>query len=193
VDPYVLTYNTMMTARANGVRSQSLTADKDTRKASMLQVGRELYSLVSANSNVSDADKISLGIHIRSTPPSPIPAPSVRPGVDLVSVVGRTITVSVHDTTTSNKRGKPAGAVSAWVYSYVGTDYPTDPTEWNFHGAYNKAEAVIDLAGSVPAGAQVWICAAWVNRKGDAGPTSVPLTTNVQGGGTSSASMKIAA
>lgn len=32
-------------------------------------------------------------------------------------------------------------------------------------------------------GARVWICAAWVNRKGQAGPRSSPVSTHIQGGG----------
>ena len=79
--------------------------------------------------------------------------------------------------------GKPDGAVAAWVYSFVGTNYPTDPTEWDFQGATTRSTHEIVFPDSVANGAQVWICAAWINAKQEAGPVSVPITTNVQGGG----------
>jgi hypothetical protein len=82
-----------------------------------------------------------------------------------------------------NKRGKPDGAVAAWVYSFVGTNYPADPSQWDFQGATTKSTHEIVFPDTVASGAQVWICAAWINAKQEPGPASVPITTNVQGGG----------
>lgn len=192
---FVDAYNALMDARADGTRAASQTAAKDSAKDSLLELGRELYAFIAANTSISDADKILVGVHVRAAGASPVPAPTARPGIDLVSVVARTVTVHIHDSASSTKRGKPAGAVSAWVYTYVGAEYPSDPSLWQFQGAFNKPEAKIVFPDSVANGAQVWICAAWVNRRGETGPVSVPITTNVQGGGmsASAANIKIAA
>ncbi len=192
---FVDAYNALMDARADGTRAQSQTATKDAKKDSLLELGRELYAFIAANTSISDADKILAGVHVRAASASPIPAPTARPGMDLVSVVARTVTVHIHDSASSTKRGKPAGAISAWVYTFVGAEYPSDPSLWQFHGAFNKPEAKIDFPNTVPSGAQVWICAAWVSRRGEAGPSSVPISTNVQGGGASAQQqeLKIAA
>jgi hypothetical protein len=192
---FITSYNSLMDARADGTKAESQTADKDAKKSALLELGRELYAFVAANTSISDADKILAGVHVRSDKNSAVPAPTARPGMDLVSVVARTVTVHIHDSASSSKRGKPAGAISAWVYSYVGAEYPSDPSLWQFQGAFNKPEAEIVFPDSVVNGAQVWICAAWVSRRGETGPVSVPITTNVQGGGmsASSANMKIAA
>jgi hypothetical protein len=107
----------------------------------------------------------------------------VAPGTDVVSVVARTVTVHVHDTASSSKRGKPAGAVAAWVYTYVGSEYPSDLAAWEFQGATTRATHQITFADTLPAGQQVWIRAAWINAKQQAGPLSQPITTNLQGGG----------
>jgi hypothetical protein len=191
---YVEAYNTMMAARADGTRSESLTAAKDSAKKTLLDYARQLYGIVSANDLVSDAEKILLGIHVKVIPGS-IPRPGVRPGMDFIGVNGRTVSVSIHDSASSAKRGKPAGAVAAWVYSFVGTEYPSDPLEWSFEGATTRAKFDIVFPSTVPGGQQVWVCAAWVNAKQEAGPTCLPITTNLQGGGTSSGSgsMSIAA
>lgn len=191
-DAYVAAYNAMMNARADGTRSASLTATKDSTKKGLLDYARQLYGIVSANDLVSDANKILLGIHVKVIPGS-IPRPGVRPGMDIISVANRTVSVHIHDSASSNKRGKPAGSEAAWVYSFVGENYPSDPLEWNFEGATTKAKFDIVFPSTVAGGTQVWVCAAWINAKQEAGPTSVPITTNLQGGGVSAASMKIAA
>ena len=192
--PYVTAYNAMMNARANGTRSESLTATKDSNKLALLKYARELYAFVQSNNSVSDANKILLGIHLRVVP-GPIPRPGVRPGMDIVSVANRTVTVHIHDSASSAKRGKPAGTTAAWVYSFVGAEYPSDPAAWAFEGATTKPKFGVTFPNTVAGGTQVWLCAAWINAKQEAGPVSVPITTNLQGGGASAASpaMKVAA
>ncbi|MEO6435544.1 MAG: hypothetical protein ABIP55_07250 [Tepidisphaeraceae bacterium] len=191
---FVASYNALMDARADGTKAESQTADKDTKKSALLELGRELYAFIAANTSISDADKILVGVHVRGDKNSAVPAPTARPGMDLVSAIARTVTVNIHDIASSTKRRKADGAIFAFVYSFVGENYPTDPTLWQFRGAATKSTYEIVFPDSVASGAQVWICAAWVNRRGETGPVSVPITTNVQGGGVSaSANMKIAA
>jgi hypothetical protein len=114
--------------------------------------------------------------------------------MDIVSTANRTVTISVHDSAGSTKRGRPAGTAAAWVYSFVGTSYPSDPTGWTFEGATTKPKVQVVFPNTIPGGTQVWVCAAWVNAKQQAGPTSVPISTNLQGGGTNvTPAMKLAA
>lgn len=185
--PFITAYNTMMAARESGTYAESMTAAKDSTKLALLQYGRQLYAFVSANASVSQANKILLGIH-QHIMPGPLPPPGVRPGVDVISVAGRTVSLSIHDSASSTKRGKPFPATAAWVYSYVGETYPSDPNEWSFEGATTKAKFDIVFPSSVAGGTQVWICAAWINAKQESGPVSVPITTNLQGGGVSTTS-----
>jgi hypothetical protein len=56
-----------------------------------------------------------------------------------------------------------------------------------------KARYEITFDSALPGGTQVWVCAARINAKQDAGPASVPITTNLQGVGASASAMKIAA
>ena len=192
-DPYVAAYDAMMAARADGTRSKSLTNAKDNAKRDLLIYARQLYSFVQSNNSVSQANKILLGIHLRVIP-APIPRPGVQPAVDVIKVSGRTVSLNIHDSASSLKRGKPAGATAAWVFSFVGENYPSDPTAWNFEGATTHPKFDILFPSTVAGGAQVWVCAAWINAKQEVGPTSVPITTNLPGGGTiSEGAMKIAA
>lgn len=193
-DAYVTAYEAMMSARADGTRSKSLTSARDAAKHNLLNYARQLYAFVQANASVTQANKILLGIHLRVIP-APIPRPGVAPGMDVVSVANRTVTVHVHDSANTNKRGKPAGATAAYVYSFVGTEYPADAAAWTFEGATTKPRFQVGFPSTVAGGTQIWLCAAWVNAKQESGPTSVPITTNLQGGGAAAGdgALKIAA
>ncbi|MCC6422594.1 MAG: hypothetical protein IT447_03880 [Phycisphaerales bacterium] len=70
------------------------------------------------------------------------------------------------DSAISNKRGKPAGALAVW----------------QFQGSATKSRHEITFADSVPSGQPIWIRCAWINRKQEVGPMSLPVTTNIQGG-----------
>ena len=191
-DPYVAAYNAMMASRADGTRSQSLTNTKDTTKLALLNYARQLYTFVQSNNSVTQADKILLGIHLKVIP-APIPRPGVTPAVDVIGVSGRTVQLNVHDSASSTKRGKPLGTTAAWVYSFVGENYPADPLAWTFEGATTRPRFDILFPSTVAGGSQVWVCAAWINPRQQAGPTSVPITTNLPGGGSMTETMKIAA
>jgi len=179
---YLAAYNAMIIAREAGDRSESLTATKDVAKQAMLVAARQIYTAVLSNSAISDSDKILLGVHLRVAP-SPIPAPSIAPAVDVVSVAARTVTLHLHDSASSSRRGKPAFAKAAYVYSFVGTEYPADSAGWNFEGASTKPRFDILFPSTLAGGTQVWIRCCWVNAKQQAGPMSVPIATTLQGGG----------
>jgi len=187
--PYADAYAALMAARAEGTRSESMTCRKDSARADMLVLLRQLYTTVQASTAVSDADKISLGVHVRSDSPRPVPAPTERPNVSVIGVVNRTVTVNIYDPTAKTNRRKADGAVFADVYVCTGSDYPSDATLWQHAGATSRAMYDVHFPDSVAAGAQVWICAAWRTRRGLTGPRSVPATTHVQGGGVSQPGM----
>jgi len=162
-------------------RTRGKIAAKNAAREALKIDARLLASIIEGQANITNEQKIDLGLTVRKTP-SKNPPPTERPAVNIVSVTGRTVTIRIRDTAESSKRGKPAGVLGASVYSYVGTTYPTDPTAWSFDGTTTKTTHAIVFADSVANGAQIWVCATWFNRKTETGPISIPVTTNVQGG-----------
>ena len=165
-------------------RTRSNIAAKNAARVQIVTLASNYAKIIDGTPTVTDAQKIALGLNVRKTP-APIPAPTEAPAVDLVSVVNRTVTIHVHDSAVSNKRGKPAGATAAWVWTFVGANYPTDPAAWQFQGSATKARHEITFSDSVASGQPVWIRCAWINAKQETGPMSLPITTNIQGGGAS--------
>ena len=198
--PYLAAVSALDVARAKGTRSQSLTAARNAARDDLLKVGRELYAFVSANDAISDELKIELGVHVRSGN-TPTPVPNKAPSVVVGNVRGRTVVVHTFDPHTESKRGKVPNATAAWLYTFVGDDYPSDPSGWSFQGATTRYKHEITFPSTIAGGTQVWVMAAWINRKQQAGPPCMPVSTYLQGGGTSAATqakgedakMKIAA
>lgn len=175
-------------------RTQVLISTKNAARDEIRRRSSLLAKIIEGTASVTDTQKLELGLSVRKTP-APIPAPTDRPAVDVVSVNGRTVTMRIHDSASSTKRGKPAGATAAMVYTFVGETYPTDLAAWRLEGAATKADYAVTFSGQVPGGQQVWIRAAWVNRRQESGPVSDPVTTYLQGGGstTQEQGLKIAA
>jgi hypothetical protein len=162
-------------------RTKSKVAAKNAAKRSLKSIASDLAKVIDGTPSVTAEMKIDLGLNVRKHP-SPNPPPTVRPAITIVGVTGRTVTIKIRQTGESSRRGKPAGVLGASVYTFVGTNYPTDPMGWTFDGTTTKTTHKIVFADNVPNGAQIWVCAAWFNRKTETGPVSIPVTTNIQGG-----------
>jgi hypothetical protein len=182
-EAFIEAYTALTTARDAGDWSQTQTMLKAQAKEELLGAARTIYAIVSGDPDVSDTDKVALGIHLRPEPVS-IPRPNVRPGMHLTGASGRTVTGTIHDNSVEPHRAKPPGSVSAWIYSFVGTDFPANPSAWKFEGSCTGRRFSVAFDDALPAGTQVWLCAAWINAKQEAGPISVPISANLPGGGT---------
>jgi len=175
---FVSAYNA---SNVPGARSKSLVTAKNDAKFALLANARELYGLIQANTTVSDANKDLIGVAVRAQP-SPQPAPIDPPALDIVSVVGRTVTIRLHNSVTTGRRGKPAGVKGASVFSFVGAEAPTDPALFKFEGNTTRTEVDVTFPLSVAAGAQVWLTAFWFNERAQSGPACTAISTNVQFG-----------
>src|SRR4029450_13308579 len=89
-DSYSAAANALITARANGVRSKTLTSERDSARDALLSIGRELYGQIQDSLSVTDAQKIGLGMVVRGQP-APEPVPGIAPDIDVESITGRTV------------------------------------------------------------------------------------------------------
>ena len=189
------TYKTTLTAaKGDMTRGKSTVYAKNQAKKDLIAYTRLTAGQINRTMTVTDQQRTDLGLIVRKKP-SIIPAPTTRPTVALLSAIMRTVTVSIFDQSTATKRSKAPNTIGAKVYTFIGDNYPSDPSLWAYNGdATRTSKYAIVFPDNVPNGAQVWVCAAWYTRKGDTGPISVPISTNVQGGGASQpVGMKIAA
>lgn len=179
----VASYSASLTASTDpSTRGPAAVLQKSTDRRSLVAYLRQLARIVQANPAVSNTQRFDLGLPARGTLPSPIPAPGEAPDVDVRSVSGRTIMIRIHRSTGS-RRGKPYGVAGANVYSHVGPTPPVSIVDWTYEGHVSRPNRVeVVLPAEVAGGSTVWLCANWFNPRGQAGPTSAPVSTNIPGG-----------
>jgi hypothetical protein len=192
VDLYVDALTTLITARANGVRSQQMTADKDSARASMLNVLRPIYSAVQDSVTISDSAKIAIGVHVKSTHNVPQPEPDFSPLMTIVKVNGSTVTVRMANPNEPSSNAKPPFVSGMALFSYVGDTPPTDPAAFKFEGNWSRVEADVTFPVSVATGATVFFTSFFFNNRKESGPACTPISATI-GAGSSMPMMKIAA
>jgi hypothetical protein len=168
-------------AAAEATRTKPIAARKNAAKKLLRNVAAEVAKVISGNRDVSDALRLSLGLVV-NTKPSPILPPPSRPGVSVVSVVTRTVTIRISDLEALGKRRKPHGVMWTRIYTHIGAEMPENIREWKYAGETPRHTMELTFRPDIGRGTQVWICACWVNRKAQHGPLSNPIATIVQGG-----------
>jgi len=148
---------------------------------------RVLAGIIQKNPNVSNTQRSELGLTVKDVEPSPVPAPSTSPDIDIVSVTGRRVKIRLHSADGTTRRGRPAAVAGATLFSFVGETPSPNVTDWTFVANTTKTTIDVPFASTIPAGATVWLTAFWYNAKAQSGPACNPVSTNLQGGMTMAA------
>ena len=183
-DAFVLAYDNLIAARAAGTRSESLTALKDGAKVNLLAFARPLYRQIQANTGVTDAAKIELGVHVIDFQPTPQPVPGFAPGLTVVSVDGRMVRIRLSDPANPTRKRMPDGVNGATVMSFVGASAPSNPTAYKYEGSTSKTTVDILFPESVAPGTQVWLTAFFFNERKQNGPACTAVGAVINYGGT---------
>jgi hypothetical protein len=157
--------------------------NKAVAKAALTADIRSLAKRIQANPSVTAGQKTALGLPIHNATPSPTPVPATAPQVSIASFRLGAIEIGIVDELTPNKKARPVGTIGAEVYSFViqpgqTGGAPDDLEQWRFEGLATKNVFTIGY-NSVDGGKEVVIVARWINRKGEAGGTSIPVTGQV--------------
>lgn len=181
-DAFIASYNALITARANGVRSVTLTNDKNTKRDAMLLVAREVYGQVQDSLSVSDTQKLGLGITVKGQEPTPQPVPGTAPVIVVKKVDKRTVTLCFKDASDLERKGRPLATEGLTLFFAVGASAPNTAEGWTFQGSTGKTTVDVVVPQSVADGAKVWFTAFWFNNRKQSGPLAAAVGTNIQGG-----------
>lgn len=184
---HVAFVSAFQTANDPITRSPSNIIAKKMAMNALKQEARMLARIVQAWPGVTAEQRSELGLTVRNAGPTPIPVPTESPEMDVVSVSGHVVRIRLHASSSSSRRGKPAGVAGASVFSFVGETPSTDISEWKFEGNITRTNMDVVFSPEVAPGSKVWLAAFWFNPKLQSGPASSPMSTNVQFGGLSAA------
>jgi hypothetical protein len=136
-----------------GTRTPVTVSAKNAAKIAMTIICRTFASQVRINPGVADADKLDLGLNLPNNSPSPIPTPPTFPLLDIASAGPLIHVMRFADNTTPDSRRKPDGAVAMQLFAVDSGDL----------------------------GETASYAARWVNRKGEPGPWSAPISFVIAG------------
>jgi hypothetical protein len=156
------------------------------KNAAIRDVQREaqrLAKVIYGTGTADDSKLILLGLLPRASYTRRA-APKEPPEVWAVSVVGRRVRIRIQawEESDAPTGRRPAGAIGAQVYSFVGEQAPADLRAYHHEGLATRGSYEVRFPKDVPGGATVWIAAAWVSTRGVPGDASAPARTTIQGG-----------
>ena len=154
------------------------------RKAADLETlrrsSRSLVKQVQARPQTTDEQRRLLRITVPDRKPTPHAPPPEMPDVQIAFAVRHTIALRVRRE--DGGRGRPAGTTGANVYYAVGATVPSTAGGWTHACQATRMGCQIELPAATPAGATVWVAANWYNGRGEVGPLSDAVSTNLPGG-----------
>lgn len=189
VTSYTAVHNSFSTSVAAcdpNVRTKPAVVIKNAARTALKNAAAVVANKIYASPLVTDGMKVQIGMPPRQSP-SVIPAPSTAPAIEIISTLGATVRIRLRDADGAS-RGKPAGTSGASVFSFVGATPPGDLTAWTFEGNTGRVNKIdVVFPSTVASGAKVWLTAFWFNGRKQSGPSTLPVSANLPGGGVSMA------
>jgi len=169
--------------RAEGARQA-----KDSARAALEKEVRPITNFIQTYFNTSNADRAEMGITVRDTSPSPVPAPTSRPLALVESGQRLMHNLRLVDESTPTRRARPAGVLGAEVWvKLVDADQPADspilaslgnPATFGFLTMTTKPTFRADFKPGEGGKTAVYM-ARWINTRGEKGPWSEIATATV--------------
>jgi hypothetical protein len=162
-------------------RTKVTVHDKRVAREALENSLKAMTKRIDGNPNVSDSQRISIGIPIRKAA-EPVGVPTTAPVGSIVKVVNKTIFAKFTGQGVEGG-GRPEGCESVLVFSYIGNEpLPDNIADWTYQGSTTTTKAEITMGADVPAGAKVYLTACWQNPRRACGPLSTPIYAYLAGG-----------
>lgn len=148
-------------------RTAPTIAARDAARAAAEFVVRPYAVGISLAASVANEDKIAIGVTVRSTTPTPIPAPVVAPSIELLAARPLVQDLQIRQPGSTSK-SKPAGCIAIEVARSVGTVAAVDPAQLSIVGQYGKTPLTQTFAAE-DQGKTVTYAARYRTRSGPGG------------------------
>ncbi|HYF13860.1 MAG TPA: hypothetical protein VD971_02175 [Phycisphaerales bacterium] len=148
--------------------AQAAKAAKDDARRAYVAVIRPLVRRLQASTQVSDAERASLGITVEQTP-APIGPPATAPVCSIECGARLQHTLRFVDETTPTRRAKPPGVLGVEIWHKVGTTPPANEGELRFVAVDTNAPYVVSY-DAADGGKTAYYWLRWISPSGERGP-----------------------
>jgi hypothetical protein len=177
VGTWVTAYPAHMAASASAIAART---NKDQARAAIEGVTRPLIQQLQASPKVTDAQRNSMKINVRSKTRTAASVPTTAPMATVNTSQRLQHTVDFRDSVASGSRKKPAGVASCEIWSKIGAPAPTDISQMTFVTNDTSTPYLVAYSGA-QAGLMVCYWLRWVNTRGEKGPWSEPVMATIAG------------
>ncbi|MDR2809087.1 MAG: hypothetical protein LBB84_00815 [Tannerellaceae bacterium] len=158
-------------AQANNPEKTSIiVAEKNAAREALVAKIRRLVGFRLKNPVVTNADRIALGLRVRDSKPSHIPAPKSRPEIAIVVLDVCRLKILFHDINSDHK-AKPYGVHGALLAYAVLDAPPASPNALTRTRMATRTPYTLEFREE-ERGKTVYIATCWENKKGEKGPWS---------------------
>lgn len=140
---------------------------------------RALVQMLQANPDLTDPQRVALGITVRSNTRTAVAAPTTRPIPRLEQSGRLRHTIHFADETTPNRRAKPQGVRGCQIWVYVGETPPTRPEETFRYLGTDTRTPYLSEFDPEDGGEQAHYYLRWVNTRDEPGPWSDAISGSI--------------
>lgn len=149
-------------ATDSNTRSSVTVAAKDESRITCEALCRALAAQIQGYPAITPALLTAIGLRVRATSKTPVPAPTASPILQLVNVAAGVAVVAFSSTENPGSKRKPEGVLGVVLERKVGSG------PWEFVGQLTKSPSQFSTAG-VAGGTQVQLRAKFATRSGPGG------------------------
>ncbi|MDR0768561.1 MAG: hypothetical protein LBE71_01440 [Dysgonamonadaceae bacterium] len=151
-------------------KTSIIIAEKNTARKTLIAKIRGLVGFRLKNPVITDAQRIALGLHVRNTTPSPIPAPTTRPELNIDLLDFRRLKVIFHDQD-HDRKAKPYGVTGAVIIYAVLDAPPAAHSALTRNVLATRTPYILEFTEEERR-KTVYVAICWQNKKGQRGPWS---------------------
>ncbi|MDR0704652.1 MAG: hypothetical protein LBF88_06640 [Planctomycetaceae bacterium] len=171
----VTNFQTLQAQADSPAKNSIIVKQKNDAKKILKEKISELVNFRLKNPVITDAQRISLGLHIRDPKPSPIPVPTTIPEMNFELAGVRRLAVPFHDSGSSTK-AKPYGVNGAVILYAVLSTPPKSIKDLNQSVLATRTPHIFEFEEE-DRGKIVYFAICWQNEKGERGPCSEIVST----------------
>lgn len=158
--------------------AQAARQKKDDSREPLVALARSLVRQIQATASVTDSQRQSLGLNIKSTTRTAVGEPTTRPVATVDTSQRLRHVISFTDEETPGSRAKPAGTMGCEIWVKVGPTPPVDPSECHYLATDTATPYTVEYDGA-DAGKIAHYMLRWVNTRGERGPWSQTVSATI--------------
>ena len=166
--------------QAKAAAALAATEVKNEDKEALTTTARAAIRIIQNNPAVTDEQRLLMGLPVRDTTRTRVPAPTTKPVVEIKT--GQHFQQVLHwrDEAQPKSKAKPAGVRGAQIWMWVGANVPADPADFRWL-ALDSATPYLHIHDAGDAGKLAYYALRWENTHGETGPWSDVVSATVLG------------